>query len=185
MMVVTIMTFCPKESHRTPIANPSNGQNSSVHNAAMPSSPMYTRPIQTNKKKPCTCTLKTPYNSKRLLLSPCAFSHRRHHDDFSAAAFSAATLASIFLRAWRIISSRRFCSSVCLSSLLVLHFFAAASASAASASDCSLSLSCRLYRWIRFGCAGFSAGFAEVDDPDVDDAVLEPGGGGGWKVMGG
>lgn len=36
---------------------------------------------------------------------------------------------------------------------------------------------------MRFGWAGLSAaGLAEVE---VDEAVLEPGGGGGWKVMGG
>lgn len=103
------------------------------------------------------------------------------------AAFSAAILASILRLAARIISSRRFCSRDCLSSLFVLHFLAAACCSAASASESCWTLSCRLYRCIRFGCAGFSAGRAdEACVPwDEGDAALEPGGGGGWKVMGG
>lgn len=102
-----------------------------------------------------------------------------------AAVCSAAILASIFLLAARIISSRRFCSSVCLSSLLTLHFFLAAAAAASSSGDGCCIWSWRLYRWIRFGCAGFSTGLAEVDCVADVEAVLEPGGGGGWKVMGG
>lgn len=67
----------------------------------------------------------------------------------------------------------------------MLHFLAAA---ADSSSDCCCTLSCRLYLCIRFGCAGFSVGFAEEADEGCgpeDEAALEPGGGGGWKVMGG
>lgn len=104
-----------------------------------------------------------------------------------SAAFSAAILASIFRLAARIISSRRLCSSDCLSSLFVLHFLAAAACSAASASESCCTLSCRLYRCIRFGCAGFSVGRADEAcvAKDEGEATLEPGGGGGWKVMGG
>lgn len=103
------------------------------------------------------------------------------------AAFSAAILASIFRLAARIISSRLFCSSDCRSSLLLLHAFLLAASPDDSSSPCCccLTLSSRLYLWIRFGCAGFSAGFREPDCDADEDAPLEPGGGGGWKVIGG
>lgn len=108
-------------------------------------------------------------------------------DPVADAAFSAAILASIFRLAARIISSRLFCSSVCRSSLLLLHAFLPAASPVVSSSPCCccLTLSSRLYLWIRFGCAGFSAGFREPDCDADDDAPLEPGGGGGWKVIGG
>lgn len=108
-------------------------------------------------------------------------------DPVADAAFSAAILASIFRLAARIISSRLFCSSVCRSSLLLLHAFLPAASPVVSSSPCCccLTLSSRLYLWIRFGCAGFSAGFREPDCEADDDAPLEPGGGGGWKVIGG
>lgn len=107
-------------------------------------------------------------------------------DPVADAAFSAAILASIFRLAARIISSRLFCSSDCRSSLLLLHaFLPAASPDSSSPCCCCLTLSSRLYLWIKFGCAGFSAGFREPGCDADDDAPLEPGGGGGWKVIGG
>lgn len=94
-------------------------------------------------------------------------------------ALSSAILASIFLRAARIISSRRLFSSVCLSSLLALHPSDAALASSASA---LLSLLWRLYRVMRSGCFGragcFCAGVLAAGAVGV-------GGGRGWKVTGG
>ena len=91
-------------------------------------------------------------------------------------AFSAAILASIFFRAARIISSRLFFNSACLSSLLALHpSFAFSSASASS------SLEWRLYRVMRSGCLGRSGCFCV----GVLAVVLDVGGGRGWKVTGG
>lgn len=90
-------------------------------------------------------------------------------------------MASIFRLAAMIISSRLFWSSVWRSSLLVLHFFGADSSSV-----CSLTLSSSLYLWIRFGCVGFSTGLPDLEGAAAaEEAPLEPGGGGGWKVTGG
>lgn len=124
-------------------------------------------------------------------LSPMAPSRRYrltlYWDPVADAAFSAAILASIFRLAARIISSRLFCSSDCRSSLLLLHAFLPAASPDDSSSPCCccLTLSSRLYLWIKFGCAGFSVGFREPGCDADDDAPLEPGGGGGWKVIGG
>lgn len=104
--------------------------------------------------------------------------------DPGIAAFSAAILASIFRLAARIISSLLFCSSDWRSSLLLLHFLAAASSE--DSSDCSLTLSSSLYLWIRLGCVGFSAGLPDLDvAAAAAEAPFDPGGGGGWKVIGG
>lgn len=96
------------------------------------------------------------------------------------AAFSAAILASIFFLAARIISSLRRCSDTCLSSLFELHplpFFSSCSAAS------GLSLPPRLYRVIKSGCVGLSGCLAAVEV--LAPAAAWPGGGGGWKVIGG
>jgi len=126
-------------------------------------------------------TTTLPHHNKRLIayaLPPAA----------SAAAFSAAILASIFLRASRIIWSLLFCRSDCLSSLLELHALPLGTASCSSAGWGDASLSLRLYLVIKSGCSGFSAGFEALTGVTVAPpvAVAEaPGGGGGWNVTGG
>jgi hypothetical protein len=104
--------------------------------------------------------------------------------DARAPPSSAASLASIFRLAARIISSLLRCSNVCLSSLLVLHPFLSAEAPS-SAGDTPSTLSLRLYRVIRSGWAGCSGFFACV--PVALGALLapNPSGGGGWNVTGG
>lgn len=96
------------------------------------------------------------------------------------AVFSATILASIFRRAARIISSLLFFRSACLSSLFELQpsFFLSV-----SALDSLVTLLCRLYRVIKSGCLGRSGCFACCAPVLVDG--LDPGGGAGWKVMGG
>lgn len=88
------------------------------------------------------------------------------------AAFSAAILASILLRAARIISSLRLCNEACLSSRFELHALPVLSSSATATIPI---LFLRLYRVIRSGCAGFSGCRGAV----IALALLLPGGGGG------
>lgn len=103
----------------------------------------------------------------------------------AAASFSAAILASIFLLAARIMSSLLLRSSACLSSLLALHpsFFPGSPSSTPASSSDPPSLFCRLYRVMRSGCCGLAGCFACAWV--LAGAVVEPGGGGGWKVIGG
>lgn len=98
------------------------------------------------------------------------------------AAFSAAILASIFLRAARIISSLRFCSRACLSSrfeLQPLLPFSFSASIAASAACCCAIFSCSLYLVIRSGWDGFSAALDAAAVAALAAAGLVPGGGGG------
>lgn len=94
-------------------------------------------------------------------------------------ACSAAILACIFLRAARIISSRRRCRAAWRSSRLLLQPLPLLS-SLALVSESTLSL--RLYRVMRSGCEGLSACRVEAA---LWAEALWPGGGGGWKVTGG
>jgi hypothetical protein len=97
-----------------------------------------------------------------------------------AAAFSAASLASIFLLAARIMSSLLFLSSACRSSLFALQPAAVSfSCDAAVASTRSR----RLYRVMRSGCDAFSEDFDCCVCVGAGDAVR--GRGGGWKLEGG
>lgn len=109
---------------------------------------------------------------------PCTNSFYLHQPRQSYAAFSAAILASIFLRAARIISSLRLCSEACLSSRFELHALVFLSSSVGITIPI---LFLRLYRVIRSGWTGFSGcrGMA------AGMVLLLPGGGGGWKVTGG
>lgn len=105
----------------------------------------------------------------------------------AAAAFSAAIFASIFRRAANIISSRLRWSAVCRSSRFALHAFALVPGAAASDAALALppslaSLSWSLYRVIRSGSAGREGALMVCD---VEDGVVEGGGGGGWNVTGG
>jgi hypothetical protein len=105
--------------------------------------------------------------------------------------FSAATLASIFLLAAKIISSLLFCNNACLSALFELQAcpcfcFLPGVVSSSVLSDpsfivaSSTILAFRLYRVIRSGCKGFTC--AGVDVAADDDAGT---GRGGWKDCGG
>jgi hypothetical protein len=93
-------------------------------------------------------------------------------------------LASIFLRAARIISSRRRCNNACLSSRFELHpeFFTADDPS--SVFEGVDSLSCSLYLVMRSGCAGFSGCLTACGAVEVLELAFG-GDGGGWNVIGG
>lgn len=94
--------------------------------------------------------------------------------------FSAAILASIFLLAAKIISSRLRCRDACRSFRLELHALGFVED---SGSLPVLTLSCSLYLVIKSGSAGF--GGALKGCVCVAEGLGEVGGGDGWNVIGG
>jgi hypothetical protein len=100
---------------------------------------------------------------------------------------SAATFASIFLRAARIISSLLFCNNACRSPLFELQACCCfpVLSDTASGDSCRLASSAnfafRLYRVMRSGCNGFVE--VVVEDADACDEAWT--GRGGWKDCGG
>lgn len=103
------------------------------------------------------------------------------------AAFSAATFASIFFLAAKIISSRLLCNKACLSPLFWLHACLPPAVPVLDSGSASKSLfvifEARLYRVIKSGCTGFEAAGLAFANGTEDDGFVT--GSGGWNVWGG
>jgi hypothetical protein len=129
------------------------------------------------------CRSDPGYNDQRM--RPCysiltfLFPSAEHSRDYAAPDAFAFSCSSSFLRAARIISSRRLCRFACLSLLSALHDFAFGRSSCVGC-ETWLSFEDKLYRVMRSGCAGL----AGVGAARVGAGAVRGAGVGIWKDAG-